>query len=90
MQHSVWVQAGVAIFGPRCDPPDYPEVYSRVSEFQTWIKDEVAGATVGFKTFTSNGSDPDTCFVCRNSSPVAAAHTRVFVAISVAVGLTSI
>uniref|UniRef100_H2VCD9 Peptidase S1 domain-containing protein n=1 Tax=Takifugu rubripes TaxID=31033 RepID=H2VCD9_TAKRU len=90
MQHSVWIQAGVAVFGPRCDQPDYPEVYSRVSEFQTWIKDEVAGARVGFKTFASNGTDPDNSFVCPNSSPVAAAHTRVFIAISVAVGLTSI
>lgn len=90
MQHSEWIQAGVAIFGPRCDRPDYPEVYSRVSEFQTWIEDEVAGAGVGFKTFTSNGTDPGNSSVCLNSSPVAAAHTRVFIAISVALGLTSI
>lgn len=87
VQQSVWIQAGVAIFGSRCDRPDYPEVYSRVSEFQTWIKDEVVGARVGFKTFTSNGTDPGDSFVCPNSSPVAAAHTQMFAAVSVAVGL---
>lgn len=86
-QHSVWIQAGVAIFGERCDRSDYPEVYSRVSEFQRWIKDEVTGASVGFKTFTSNRTNPDDSFVCPNSSTAAATHTWVFV-ISVTVCLT--
>lgn len=88
-QDSVWIQAGIAVFGERCDRSvrDYPEVYSRVSEFQRWIKDEVTGASVCFKKFTSNHTNPDDSFVCPNYSTPAAVYTRVFIVISVTVCL---
>lgn len=85
-QHSVWIQAGVAIFGEGCGRSDPPEVYSRVSEFQRWISDEVTGESVAFEKFTSNNTDPDDRFVCSGSSGVA--HTWVFIIISVTVCLT--
>lgn len=62
-----------------CDRSDYPEIDSRASEIQRWIKNEVTGPSVGFKTLTSNRTNPDDSFVCLNSSTAAAAHTRVFV-----------
>ncbi|XP_029134080.2 chymotrypsin-like protease CTRL-1 [Labrus bergylta] len=71
-QGSVWIQAGIASFGVPCALANFPEVYSRVSEFQTWIMDQVAGANVSFVTFTSNGTDPDSSFDCRSSDSVNA------------------
>ena len=82
----MWIQAGVAIFGERCNNSDYPEVYSRVSDFQRWIEAEVMGGSVGFKTFTSNQTNPDDTFVCPNSS-TAAALTWVFIVISITYSL---
>lgn len=55
--------------------------------FRGGSKNEVTGPSVGFKTFTSNRTNPDDSFVCLNSSTAAAAHTRVFV-ISLTVCLT--
>ncbi|XP_041672304.1 chymotrypsin-like protease CTRL-1 [Cheilinus undulatus] len=63
-QNSTWVQTGITSFGVPCALPGFPEVFARVSEFQTWILDQVAGANIGFVTFTSNGTDPDSSFVC--------------------------
>ncbi|XP_035001789.1 tryptase isoform X2 [Hippoglossus stenolepis] len=63
-QGSKWVQAGIASFGLPCALLGFPEVYGRVSEFQDWIRQQVAGARVGFVTYTSNGTDQDSSFVC--------------------------
>ncbi|XP_077080794.1 chymotrypsin-like protease CTRL-1 [Siphateles boraxobius] len=58
-QGSVWVQAGITSFGTSlgCAIKDFPEVFSRVSEFNTWVTDNVEGATIDFVAFTSNGTD---------------------------------
>uniref|UniRef100_UPI003AAF6F74 transmembrane protease serine 9 n=1 Tax=Centroberyx gerrardi TaxID=166262 RepID=UPI003AAF6F74 len=66
-QGSVWIQAGITSFGIPCALANFSEVYARVSQFQTWITDHVAGANVGFRTFTSSGTDQDNSFVCRNT-----------------------
>ncbi|XP_059181177.1 chymotrypsin-like protease CTRL-1 [Centropristis striata] len=66
-QKSSWIQAGVTSFGVPCALADFPAVYARVSGFQTWIMDQVAGANVSFVTFTSSGSDQDDSFVCRRA-----------------------
>ncbi|XP_070783797.1 chymotrypsin-like protease CTRL-1 [Enoplosus armatus] len=79
-QGSMWIQAGITSFGVPCALADFPEVYARVSEFQTWIEAEVAGANVSFVTFTSSGIDQDSGFVCRstdNATTVASAASAV-------------
>ncbi|XP_055360606.1 testisin-like [Betta splendens] len=43
-QGSVWVQAGITSFGVPCALAGFPEVYARVSAFQSWITNGVSGA----------------------------------------------
>ncbi|XP_014870612.1 testisin-like [Poecilia latipinna] len=70
-QGSRWIQAGITSYGIPCATADFPEVYARVSEFQAWITDQIAGTTAGFVTFSSNGTDADTSFTCRNSGDLS-------------------
>ncbi|XP_072229019.1 chymotrypsin-like protease CTRL-1 [Leuresthes tenuis] len=65
---SSWIQAGITSFGVPCALAGFPEVYARVSEFQAWITDQVAGAQVSFVTFSSTGTDPDSSFECPNTN----------------------
>jgi len=71
----MWIQSGIASFGIPCATAGFPEVYARVSEFETWIIDKVAGAKVNFVTFTSDGTDQDNSFECSNTASTA---TTVF------------
>ncbi|KAA8581624.1 hypothetical protein FQN60_003205 [Etheostoma spectabile] len=66
-QSLMWIQAGITSFGVPCALAGFPEVYARVSEFQTWIMNQVMGAKVHFVTFRSSGTDQDNSFVCRSS-----------------------
>uniref|UniRef100_A0A7N5ZWE6 Peptidase S1 domain-containing protein n=1 Tax=Anabas testudineus TaxID=64144 RepID=A0A7N5ZWE6_ANATE len=50
-QGSVWIQAGITSFGVPCALAGFPEVYTRVSQYETWITNQVGGANVGFVTF---------------------------------------
>lgn len=68
-QGSVWIQAGITSFGIPCATGIYPEVYARVSEYQEWITTHVNTTAKNFVTFNSTGTDPDSSFVCPNSSP---------------------
>ncbi|XP_033467765.2 chymotrypsin-like protease CTRL-1 [Epinephelus lanceolatus] len=87
-QNSQWVQTGIASFGEPCALGDFPEVYVRVSEFQTWIMEQVAGANVNFVTFTSSGTDSDDSFVCRSSNETTAAPNMTAPASTVVTELT--
>ncbi|XP_031417407.1 chymotrypsin-like protease CTRL-1 [Clupea harengus] len=64
-QGSVWVQAGITNFVVPCATGKAPDVYARVSAFQTWIMKEVGdGPGLGFVKYTSNGMDTDNDFTC--------------------------
>ncbi|XP_075890473.1 chymotrypsin-like protease CTRL-1 [Nelusetta ayraudi] len=76
-QGSTWIQAGITSFGIPCATANHPEVYARVSEYQKWITDQVSATTVNFVTFNSTGTDPDSSFVCLNSSPANTSNLLV-------------
>uniref|UniRef100_A0A673IKS9 Serine protease 27-like n=1 Tax=Sinocyclocheilus rhinocerous TaxID=307959 RepID=A0A673IKS9_9TELE len=76
-QGSVWVQAGITSFGTSlgCAKEGFPEVVSRVSEFHTWVTENVEGAAIGFVTFSSNGTDSS--FTC--SATLQLSHYSNFI-----------
>uniref|UniRef100_W5LV80 Peptidase S1 domain-containing protein n=1 Tax=Lepisosteus oculatus TaxID=7918 RepID=W5LV80_LEPOC len=72
-QDSSWVQAGVVSSRQGCARSSLPDVYTRVSQYKDWINTQVASATPGFVTFSSNGTDPDSGFNCSSLSVTAVA-----------------
>ncbi|KAL2101903.1 hypothetical protein ACEWY4_003664 [Coilia grayii] len=64
---SVWVLAGVTNFGLPCATGRAPDGYARVSAFESWIRDTVGQADVGFTHFTSDRPDENPKFSCNHS-----------------------
>ncbi|XP_077482265.1 uncharacterized protein LOC144092954 [Stigmatopora argus] len=75
-QESVWIQSGIANSGFGCGQPNRPNVYSRVSQYQSWIDLHIIHDKPGFVQFNSNEQDADINYVCPSlTSPVTEGPT---------------
>ncbi|XP_072549128.1 prostasin-like [Salminus brasiliensis] len=63
-QNGRWIQAGIGSFNFECGRENYPDVYTRVSYYQTWITERISNNTPGFVMFNSNGIDGDLSESC--------------------------
>ncbi|KAF5903228.1 transmembrane protease serine 9-like, partial [Clarias magur] len=59
-----WIQVGIVSFGEVCAHPNAPGVYTRVSQYQNWIIQEITTNQPGFIKYTSCGIDDDLQVTC--------------------------
>uniref|UniRef100_A0A3P9L2C4 Peptidase S1 domain-containing protein n=1 Tax=Oryzias latipes TaxID=8090 RepID=A0A3P9L2C4_ORYLA len=70
-QNIRWIQAGIVSFGKGCALPNFPGIYTRVSQYQTWINTQITTNKPGFIAFTSTGTDSDLSVSCTRVLPIA-------------------
>uniref|UniRef100_A0AAQ6INJ7 Acrosin n=1 Tax=Anabas testudineus TaxID=64144 RepID=A0AAQ6INJ7_ANATE len=68
-QSTRWIQSGIVSFGKGCGDPNFPGVYTRVSQYQSWINSQITSNQPGFITFTSTGTDSDLSVSCEGLPP---------------------
>ncbi|XP_073691492.1 chymotrypsin-like protease CTRL-1 [Garra rufa] len=49
----LWIQSGIVSCGEGCGDPEYPGVYTRVSQYQKWIESSIGTNLPGFVVFNS-------------------------------------
>ncbi|KAM9457472.1 polyserase-2-like [Clarias gariepinus] len=64
-QGSQWIQTGIVSFGNKCALPNYPGVYTSVSQYQNWISQTINTNQPGFIKYTSSGTDSDLQVNCK-------------------------
>ncbi|XP_038594659.1 mast cell tryptase-like [Micropterus salmoides] len=61
-----WIQGGITSFlsNKGCAVPNIPSVYTRVSQYQSWINSQITINQPGYYTFMSAGTDGDLSVTC--------------------------
>ncbi|XP_067381036.1 transmembrane protease serine 9-like [Channa argus] len=75
-QNGRWVQGGITSFGTGCALPQIPGVYTRVSQYQSWINTQITSNQPGFVTFKSSGTDSELNNTCPTLSPIVTVPTQ--------------
>ncbi|CAJ1075932.1 transmembrane protease serine 9 [Xyrichtys novacula] len=68
-QNNQWVLSGVVSFGEGCAQAEFPGVYARVSQYQSWINSHITSDQPGYITFKSTGTDSDLSVSCPGLPP---------------------
>ncbi|XP_018535823.1 chymotrypsinogen A [Lates calcarifer] len=70
-----WVQVGILSVEISCVIPNFPGIYTRVSQYEEWISNVTSSNRPGFVIYTSPGVDSDLNYTCPTSPPITTTTT---------------